>query len=125
MNPRNCLLTIVPTVALYPHGVYFNAMTDDASHTAPPPPDHRAQLGRLRRVEGQVRGIAAMVEQGRYCVDLLTQLQAARAALGRIERDILDAHVGACVATAAASGDKAAQRAKLAELTVLLRRAIR
>ena len=76
-------------------------------------PDHRKQLGRLRRVEGQVRGIAAMVEDGRYCVDILTQLQAARAALARIEREILDDHANACVAAAAASGDPDAQREKM------------
>ncbi len=87
--------------------------------------DHRQQLGRLRRVEGQVRGIALMVESGRYCVDILTQLQAARAALARIERDILDDHANACVAAAAASDDNAAKRQKLDELTELLRRAIR
>lgn len=90
-----------------------------------PHADHRKQLGRLRRVEGQVRGIASMVEDGRYCVDILTQLQAARAALARIEREILDDHANACVAAAAASDDKVAQRAKLGELTELLRRAIR
>lgn len=87
--------------------------------------DHRNQLGRLRRVEGQVRGIAAMVENGRYCVDILTQLQAARAALARIEREILDEHANACVAAAVASDDKAAQRAKLDELAELLRRSLR
>lgn len=94
----------------------------------PEPPahaDHRAQLPRLRRIEGQVRGIAQMIEGGRYCVDVLTQLQAARAALARVEREILDAHVASCVASAAISGDTAAQRAKTAELTELLRRAIR
>lgn len=90
-----------------------------------PHADHRRQLGRLRRVEGQVRGIAAMVEDGRYCVDILTQLQAARAALARIEREMLDDHANSCVAAAAASGDKDAKRRKLAELTELLRRAIR
>ena len=90
-----------------------------------PHADHRKQLGRLRRVEGQVRGIASMVEDGRYCVDILTQLQAARAALARIEREILDDHANACVAAAAASDDKDAQREKLGELTELLRRAIR
>ena len=87
--------------------------------------DHSRQLPRLRRVEGQVRGIAAMIESGRYCVDILTQLQAARAALAKIEREIVDAHAGSCVAAAAASGDADEQRAKLAELTRLLHRAIR
>ena len=90
-----------------------------------PHADHRKQLGRLHRVEGQVRGIAAMVEDGRYCIDILTQLQAARAALARIEREVLDDHAAACVAEAVASGDPDAQRAKLRELTKLLRRALR
>ena len=88
-------------------------------------PDHARQLPRLRRVEGQVRGIAAMIDSGRYCVDILTQLQATRAALARIERDILDAHAGACLADAAASEDAGVQRAKIDELTELPRRALR
>lgn len=85
-------------------------------------PDHKLQLPRLKRIEGQVRGIAAMVENGRYCVDILTQLQAARAALARVERDILDAHVASCVTAAARSGEG---EAKLAELTELLKRYLR
>ena len=88
-------------------------------------PDHSRQLPRLRRIEGQVRGVAAMVEGGRYCIDILTQLQATRAALARVEREILDDHLGACVADAASSGDTEATRVKMAELTELLRRAVR
>ncbi len=72
-----------------------------------------------------MRGIAAMIETGRYCVDILTQLQATRAALARIERDILDGHANACVADAVASGDPELQRAKMEELTELLRRALK
>ncbi len=87
--------------------------------------DHTRQLPRLRRIEGQVRGIAGMVEGGRYCVDILTQLQAARAALARVEREILDDHVAACVSAAANSGDVEATKVKMTELTELLRRALR
>ena len=86
--------------------------------------DHRPQLARLKRIEGQVRGVAGMIEADRYCVDILTQLQAVRAALARVEREILDSHVGHCVA-AAAAGDSAEQAAKMAELTALLKRAMR
>nr|WP_295662142.1 metal-sensitive transcriptional regulator [Polymorphobacter sp.] len=86
--------------------------------------DHKRQLPRLRRIEGQVRGIAGMVDDGRYCIDILTQLQAARAALARVEREILDDHVRACVTDAAASGDLETTKVKLAELTELLRRAL-
>ncbi len=96
-------------------------LNDHPSHR----PDHSRQLPRLRRIEGQVRGVAAMVESGRYCVDILTQLQATRAALARVEREILDDHVGACVTQAAASGDAEATRVKMAELTELLRRSVR
>ena len=88
-------------------------------------PDHKRQLPRLRRIEGQVRGIAAMVDDGRYCVDILTQLQAARAALARVEREILDDHVGACVSAAVGAGDIDATKIKMAELTELLRRSLR
>lgn len=88
-------------------------------------PDHSRQLPRLHRVEGQVRGVAAMIENGRYCVDILTQLQAARAALAKVEREILDDHANACVARAADTSDPAEARAKLDELTMLLRRAMR
>lgn len=86
--------------------------------------DHRAQLAQLGRIEGQVRGVAAMISDDRYCVDILTQLQAVRAALARVERDILDSHVGHCVA-AAANGPPEAQAEKIAELTALLKRAMR
>lgn len=96
---------------------------DDAS--PPAHASHTRQLARLRRIEGQVRGVAAMIENGRYCVDILTQLHAARAALARVERDILDDHASACVADAVASGDPALQREKMEELTELLRRALK
>ncbi len=86
---------------------------------------HRRQLPRLRRIEGQVRGIAAMIEGERYCVDILTQIQAVRAALARVERDILDDHVGTCVLAAAESGDREAARVKMVELIALLQRALR
>ena len=79
-------------------------------------------LNRLRRVEGQVRGIAGMVEEGRYCIDVLTQLQAARAALSKVETVMLQDHLGHCIEGAIASGDIADQRAKAAELIQLLER---
>lgn len=86
-------------------------------------PDHDPKLlNRLRRVEGQVRGIGRMVEDGRYCIDILTQLQAVRAALGKVENVILKEHLGKCVEGAFSSGDAADQRAKINELIHLLER---
>ena len=56
-----------------------------------------AALKRLNRIEGQVRGIARMVEEDRYCIDIVTQIEAVRAALRRVEEDILRDHVAHCV----------------------------
>jgi DNA-binding FrmR family transcriptional regulator len=73
-------------------------------------------LKRLSRIEGQVRGIAGMVEGHRYCVDVVTQISAVRAALHKVEEEILRDHVTHCVAEAFASGDVDQQRDKLEEL---------
>jgi len=80
-------------------------------------------LNRLNRIEGQVRGVARMVEEDRYCIDILTQVQAVRAALAKVETEILKDHLGHCIEGAIVSGDKAEQRAKAAELIQLLERA--
>ena len=80
-------------------------------------------LKRLGRIEGQVRGIARMVEDDRYCIYIVTQIGAVRAALRRVEEEILRDHVAHCVAHAIASGDKADQRRKVAELMDVMGRA--
>jgi CsoR family transcriptional regulator, copper-sensing transcriptional repressor len=82
-------------------------------------------LRRLKRIEGQVRGLSRMVETDRYCIDIVTQLSAVRAALRRAEEEILADHVGHCVEYAIASGNKAEQRRKVAELMDVVRRAER
>jgi CsoR family transcriptional regulator, copper-sensing transcriptional repressor len=82
-------------------------------------------LNRLRRVEGQVRGVARMVEDDRYCVDILAQVQAARAALKGVETELLKDHLGHCIEGAIVSGDKEEQRRKAAELIELLERTSR
>jgi DNA-binding FrmR family transcriptional regulator len=79
-------------------------------------------LKRLSRIEGQVRGLARMVEDDRYCIDVITQLSAVRAALKRVEEEILRDHVSHCVEGAIASGDKTQQRKKIAELMDVLAR---
>lgn len=75
-----------------------------------------AVAARLRRIEGQVGGLIRMVEADRYCIDVLTQISAVRAALHKVEEQILRDHVGHCVADAFASGDGQAQREKVEEL---------
>ena len=73
-------------------------------------------LKRLKRIEGQVRGLAGMMEDDRYCIVVVTQIAAARAALRRVEEEILRDHVAHCVEHAISSGDKDDQRRKIAEL---------
>jgi DNA-binding FrmR family transcriptional regulator len=84
-----------------------------------------SSLRRLRRIEGQVRGLARMVEEDRYCIDIVTQISAVRAALRRAEEEILADHVGHCVEHAIASGNKREQRRKVGELIAVLGRADR
>jgi DNA-binding FrmR family transcriptional regulator len=83
--------------------------------------DTKKQLAaRLARVEGQVRGIARMIEDDRYCIDVITQVQAVAAALRRVETIVLKDHVSHCVEHAIASGDQRDQRQKVAELLRVL-----
>lgn len=82
-------------------------------------------LNRLSRVEGQVRGITRMVDEGRYCIDILTQLQAVRAALVKVEAELLKDHIDHCVEGAFAGGDAGEQRQKANELIELLQRSLR
>jgi DNA-binding FrmR family transcriptional regulator len=84
--------------------------------------DKRALISRLHRIEGQVRGIERMVEDDRYCVDVLTQIAAASTALENLALVILDDHVTHCVADAMASGDPDAAREKSDELLAAVRR---
>lgn len=89
-------------------------------------PDIKAScLKRLNRIEGQVRGLRRMVEDDRYCIDVVTQIAAVRGALRRAEEEILRDHVGHCVENAIASGNRAEQRRKVAELMDVVGRADR
>jgi DNA-binding FrmR family transcriptional regulator len=82
-------------------------------------------LNRLSRIEGQVRGVARMVEEERYCIDVLTQLRAVRAALSRVETEMLKDHLDHCIEAAITGGDATDQRQKASELIELLERSAR
>ena len=85
--------------------------------------DIKASVGkRLGRIEGQVRGLSKMVEDDRYCIDIVTQISAVRAALRRVEEEVLKDHVAHCVEHAIASGNKGEQRRKVGELIDVLSR---
>jgi DNA-binding FrmR family transcriptional regulator len=84
-----------------------------------------SSLRRLKRIEGQVRGLGRMVADDRYCIDIVTQIAAVRAALRRAEEEILRDHVAHCVEGAIASGNQVQQRRKIAELMDVIGRADR
>ena len=79
-------------------------------------------LNRLSRIEGQVRGVARMVGEDRYCIDVLTQIRAVRAALSRVETELLKDHLNHCIVGAIEGGDPEDQRRKAGELIELLER---
>jgi DNA-binding FrmR family transcriptional regulator len=83
--------------------------------------DARALHNRLRRIEGQVRGLQRMVDEDAYCVDILTQVAAVQTALEQVAVNVLDAHVRHCVADAVTDGGSQADD-KLDELMAAVRR---
>lgn len=84
----------------------------------------QAQLSRLARIEGQVRGIARMVEEETYCIDVLTQVSAATQALNSVSLVLLEEHIGHCVVDAARESDEAAEM-KVAEASAAIARLVR
>ena len=84
--------------------------------------DSRALHNRLRRIEGQVRGLQRMVDEDAYCVDILTQVAAVQTALEQVAVNVLDGHVRHCVADAVAGADDGEAEAKLDELMAAVRR---
>jgi DNA-binding FrmR family transcriptional regulator len=79
-------------------------------------------VARISRIEGQVRGVARMIEDERYCIDILTQIQAIKAALKRVEEEVLKEHAASCVASAIKSGNAKDQQKKFSELVDLIGR---
>jgi DNA-binding FrmR family transcriptional regulator len=104
---------IFAALAIDTLGGYIDHMNDQAK---------TAILKRFNRIEGQVRGLAAMIADDRYCIDIMTQISAVQAALQRAEEEILREHVSHCVEGAIKSGNKVDQRKKIAELMQVLSR---
>ena len=80
----------------------------------------KSQLARLSRIEGQVRGVARMIEEDRYCIDVLTQIRAVRAALDKVEQETLNDHLQHCVAHAFHAGSEKDRQIKIDELLEVL-----
>ena len=85
----------------------------------------KSVLTRLRRIEGQVGGLQRMIDEDRYCIDVLTQINAVRAALHKVEAEILRNHVTHCVADAFSDSNPEGQRQKVEELVDIMGRMTR
>jgi DNA-binding FrmR family transcriptional regulator len=79
-------------------------------------------LKSLKRIEGQVRGVARMIEADRYCIDVVNQIEAVRAALARVEADLLSAHMRSCVIHAMSADDTAERTRVIEELVAVFRK---
>ena len=88
----------------------------------PKHPSHKAELPNLNRISGQIEGIKKMIEDGRYCPDILTQKRAIRSAIKNLELRILDTHLSSCVTQACISHDQDEQRKKIDEIRELIKR---
>lgn len=85
-------------------------------------PDHFSEIPKLNRISGQVDGIKRMIEEGRYCPDILIQLRAVRSALRSIEANILEEHLHSCVSEAILHGNEAEKNARISEIKDLFKR---
>ncbi len=83
---------------------------------------HDASIRRLKKIEGQVRGVIGMMESDRYCIDIVQQIQAIKAAMTKVESLVLKDHASTCVEEAILAGDPQDQRRKFTELVDLLER---
>ena len=86
--------------------------------------DKGAYLQRMKRIEGQARGIAKMIDEDKYCIDVLTQISAVNSALQSVALGLLDEHLGHCVSHAVAEGGEEADQ-KLAEASAAIARLVR
>jgi len=85
-------------------------------------PHHASELPRLNRIAGQIEGVKKMIDEGRYCPDILTQMRAIRAAIRSVEANLLEAHLRACVTTAFQAGTTEEKHEKISELKEIYKR---
>ena len=86
------------------------------------PMSHTEQIVALKKIEGQVRGLQKMIEEGRYCVDIMTQVRSVIGALERVQNKIFSRHLEGCVASAVKSGSESEGRQKVDEVVDLITR---
>jgi len=82
--------------------------------------DHTAQIPRLNRIEGQIRGISRMIQEGRYCIDILTQIRSVSCALAKVQENIFKGHLAGCVKDSLTGDNPQDREAKIEEILEIL-----
>lgn len=85
-------------------------------------PSHKAEISRINRAIGQLEAVKRMIGEGKYCVDIMSQLRAARNAIKTIELGVLETHMGACMAEASCSKDEKRKTKRIGEIMALLKK---
>ena len=85
-------------------------------------PSHKSQISRVNRAIGQLEAIKRMIDEGKYCVDIMTQLRAARNAIKTVELGVLETHMNACVADACSNKNEKLKTKRLSEIMELLKK---
>ena len=85
-------------------------------------PCHKNQVSKINRAVGQLEAVKRMIDEGKYCVDIMSQLRAARNAIKTIELGVVETHVNACVTDACASKNTALRKKRIAEIMALLKK---
>lgn len=111
------MIILISLLAVYPWGVYTQGMKKTKQVTT-----HKETLNRLARIAGQVQGVRKMVEEQKYCIDIITQIQAVRSALRSVEMQILKKHMHHCVSDAFSSGNQKDADEKMEELLHVMKK---
>ena len=106
----------------YTHTGYLSSRTKGASNMKGHPTTHAENTARLSRIEGQIKGVKRMIDDGEYCIDIITQIQAARAALQSVNKTILEKHLKHCVAATLEAKNESESEQKLAEIMTVIKR---
>jgi DNA-binding FrmR family transcriptional regulator len=85
-------------------------------------PSHKGEVSRINRAIGQLEAVKRMIDEGKYCVDIMSQLRAARNAIKTIELGVLETHMGACMADACCSKDEKLKSKRIGEIMELLKK---
>jgi DNA-binding FrmR family transcriptional regulator len=83
-------------------------------------PDHKGQLSRLAKIDGQIRGITRMIEERRYCIDIVVQIKAVQAALKQVQMGVLEKHIHHCVSASARTDDPTELGEKIEEIVQVI-----